>query len=64
METLDKKLQKQVRTASKKLGVPEREIIKRAVSSYLINFEDITSLRSELRVWDIISAKSMRSHHF
>jgi len=64
MEMLDKKLQKQVRFASQKLGVPEHEVFKRAVASYLSNFEDLISLQKELHSWDILSAKTMRKYNF
>lgn len=61
---LDIKIQKQVRVASKKLGVTENEIIKRAISSYLGSFEDLVNLQRELHMWDILSAKSMRKYNF
>ncbi len=64
MKILDEKLQRQVRIASKKLGVTENEIVKRAISSYLGNFEDLVNLQKELRMWDILSAKSMRKYNF
>lgn len=64
METLDRKLQKQVQVASRKLGVTEDEIVKRAVSSYLGNFEDLINLQSEISAWDILSAKTMRKYNF
>ena len=49
---------------SKKLGVPEMEVIERAVSSYLGSLEDLVSLRGEMRMWDILSARTMRKHNF
>lgn len=64
MEILDGKMQKQVRLASKKLGVTEDEIVKRAVSSYLGSFDDLVNLQKELREWDILSAKGMRKYNF
>ncbi|MDO8572478.1 MAG: hypothetical protein Q7S11_01760 [bacterium] len=64
MEILDKKLQKQIRIASKKLGVTENEVLKRAISSYMGNFEDLVNLQSELHAWDILSAKAMRKYNF
>lgn len=64
MEILDEKLQKQVRVASKRLGVTEREVVKCAVSSYLGNFEDLINLQSELHAWDVLSAKTMRKYKF
>jgi len=64
MEKLDEKMQRQIRVASKKLGVTEGEIVKRAISSYLGSFEDIVNLQRELRSWDILSAKSMRRYNF
>lgn len=64
MEILDGKMKRQVRVASKKLGVTESEIVKRAISSYLGSFEDLVNLQRELRAWDILSAKSMRKYNF
>lgn len=64
MEILDGKMQRQVRVASRKLGVTENEIIKRAVSSYLGNFEDLVNLQKELRSWDILSAKTIHKYNF
>ena len=64
MKILDEKLQKQVRVTSKKLGLTENEIVKRAVSSYLGNFEDLVGLQKELRTWDILSVRSMRKYNF
>lgn len=64
MEILDGKIQRQVRVASRKLGVTENEIIKRTVSSYLGNFEDLVNLQEELHSWDILSAKTMRKYNF
>lgn len=64
MEILDKKMQKQVRLASRKLGVTEHEVVKRAISSYMGNFEDLINLQSEFRMWDILSAKTMRKYNF
>lgn len=64
MEILDEKMKKQVRLASKKFGVTEGEIVKRAISSYLGSFEDLMNLQKELRGWDILSAKCMRKYNF
>lgn len=64
MQVLDRKLQQRVKRVSKKTGLPEREIIERAVSSYLGNLEDVAALQKELRVWDILSAKTMQKYSF
>lgn len=64
MEVLDKKLQKQVRAVSKKLGVPVTEVFRRAISNYVGNIEDLMDLQSELRMWDALSAKTMRKYNF
>lgn len=64
METLDKKLRGQVRVVSKRFGVSEREIVKRAVSSYIGNFEDLINLQSELHAWDVLSARTMHKYNF
>lgn len=64
MEILDKKLQKRVLLASKKLGLDKREVINRAVSSYLGSIDDIISFQNELRMWDVLSAKTMKKYKF
>ena len=64
MEVLDKKLQKRVKTVSKKFGMNEREMINRAVLTYLSEIDDSVSLIEELRLWDILSAKTMRKYKF
>ena len=64
MEILDKKLQKRVLLVSKKLGLDKREVVNRAVSTYLGNMDDFFSLQSELWMWNILSAKTMRKYKF
>lgn len=64
MELLDKKLQHQVGIASKRLGLPEREVVNRAVSMYLRNISEVASLSRELRMWDVLSAKTMQKYKF
>ena len=64
MQLLDKKLQKKIKTASKKLGVSEGEVLNRAVSTYLGEMSNAAQLRKELRFWDILSARTMRKHGF
>ncbi len=64
MELLDKKLQRRVGIASKKLGLPEREVVNRALSMYLWNMSEMTSLSRELQIWDVLSAKTMRKYKF
>lgn len=64
MELLDKKLQRRVGIASKKLGLPEREFVDRAVSMYLWNMSEMASLSRELKIWDVLSAKTMQKYKF
>ena len=64
MGILDKRLQKRVRLASKKLGLDERQVINRAVSSYLGSVEDLVGLQYELSLWDRLSAETMRKYKF
>lgn len=64
MELLDKKLQRRVGIASKKLGLPEREVVSRAVSMYLWNMSEMASLSHELQIWDVLSAKTMQKYKF
>ncbi len=62
MQLIDKPLEARVKRASKKLGLPEREIVKRAVVAYLAHDEAASDLSSELRAWDNLSAETMRKH--
>ena len=64
MEILDKKLQKRVSLASKRLGLDKREVINRAVSSYLGSLDDMLDFQNELRMWDVLSAETMRKYKF
>ncbi len=64
MEILDTKLQKQVKVVSKRLGLNPREIVNRAVSSYLGNIRELGNLKKELRMWNILSAQTMRKYKF
>ena len=64
MQILDKKLQKQVKVASKKLGLNERDVVNRAVSAYLGNIKEFADLQNELRIWDVLSAQTMRKYKF
>jgi hypothetical protein len=64
MELLDKKLQRRVGVASKKLGLPEREVVSRAVSLYLWNMSEMAALSRELHLWDVLSAKTMQKYRF
>ena len=64
MKLLDRKLENRVKTASLKLGLPEHEVINRAVSMYLGSVEDMVDFNQELRMWDVLSAKTMRKYKF
>jgi ABC-type dipeptide/oligopeptide/nickel transport system ATPase subunit len=64
MEILDSKLKKQVGVVSRKLGLNPREVVNRAVSSYLGSMKELTDLQKELRIWDILSAEGLRKHKF
>ena len=64
MEILDKKLQKRVMLVSKKLGLDRREVVNRAVSTYLGSLDDVLSFQGELRMWDILSARTMKKYKF
>ena len=64
MPVLEKKLQTRVKTAARELGLPEREVLNRAVSSYLLELEEWRRLKEELRLWDVLSAETMRANKF
>lgn len=62
MQILDKKLKQQIKRASRKTGLPEREVVQRAVSSYLGSVEELAVLQEELHMWDTLAAETMRKH--
>ncbi len=64
MLVLEKKLKTRVRTAAKKFGLKERDIVSRAVSAYISELNGWRSLHGELRTWDFLSAETMRKHAF
>ncbi len=64
MEMLDKKNQKQIRIVSKKLGLPERVFLNRAVSAYIENIKNFASLKKELFMWDVLTAETMKKYKF
>lgn len=64
MQILDKKLEKKVKIASKKLGLNEREFVNRSVLAYLSKLQNVMSLKKELEMWDMISAFSIRKYNF
>jgi len=64
MRTIDKGLEQGVVRVSKKLGLTKRELINRAVSSYIGRFNSLGSLYQELRMWDVLSAETMRKNNF
>lgn len=64
MELLEKKLQKRMKAVAKQTGLNEREIVNRAVSSYLAELNEWNKLRKELHVWDLLSAKTMQKYNF
>ncbi|MDO8590126.1 MAG: hypothetical protein Q7R69_02540 [bacterium] len=64
MQILDIKLHKQVKMVSKRLGLNPREVINRAVSSYLGSMKELTDLQKELHLWDVLSAQTMQKYKF
>lgn len=64
MEILDSKLKKQVKVVSKRLGLNPREVVNRAVSSYLGDMKEFTNLKKELHMWDVLSAETLRKYKF
>lgn len=64
MGVIEKDLQARLKHTSKKLGLTEREVIHRAVASYVGHADDISALYHELRAWDVMSAKTMGVHGF
>ena len=53
-----------MKAVAKQTGLNEREMINRAVSSYLAELNEWSNLRKELRVWDALSARTMKKYNF
>jgi len=64
MTVIDKELERQVIRVSKKLGLTKREVINRAVSSYVGHSDNLKSLYRELQAWDLLSAETMHRNNF
>ena len=64
MEILDSKLQKRVKVVSKRLGLNPREVINRAVSSYLGSIKEFADFKKELYMWNVLSAETLRKYKF
>lgn len=64
MQVLDKKLENKVKIASKKLGLNRREFINRSILAYLSEFQNAINFKKELKMWDMVSAFSMRKNNF
>lgn len=64
MEILNTKLQRQVKIVSKKLGLNPRDVVNRAVTSYLGNMKEFANFQKELKMWDVLSAQSMKKYKF
>lgn len=64
MEILDKKLQKKVKVASKKLGLLERDVVNQAVATYLETISGFVNLKKELDMWDMLTAQTVRKYKF
>ena len=52
MTVMDKELEQRVARVSKKLGLTKREVVNRAVSSYIGRFNSLGAPYQELRIWD------------
>lgn len=61
---INKTLRSRVKRASRELGLPERELVQRAVATYLDDTDDIAALYRELRAWDVATAKTMQKYDF
>ena len=61
---INKTLHTKVKQASKTLGMPERELVQRAVLSFVEDAGDIAALYRELRAWDVASARTMQKYGF
>jgi len=49
----------QLKSASKKLGFKEQEIVRRAVLVYLDSLEKQASLKQEMEAWDSLSDEAL-----
>ncbi len=53
------RLSKQVKFASRKLGVKEDDLMKNALTFYLSNIAPYLELKNELRAWDKLSDEAL-----
>jgi len=61
MQTLAKETKKEVRNISKKLGIPEGEVLERAFAYYSNSFKQTIDFKNELAAWDALSDQAFLS---
>ena len=57
---IKEKLRKDIKKASKALGVGEQEIIDRALLLYLVSIQQNLELENEFRAWDMLSDEALQ----
>ena len=60
-QLIEKQLKKEVRHASRLMGINENEIVRRALVLYLRSIQNHISLRDELNAWDVLSDEALHS---
>ena len=62
---VEKDLQTRLKKASKRMGFSERELVHRAVETYIdAGHQSLNDLCRELQGWDELEAETMRIHGF
>ena len=61
MQILAKATKKEVKNISKRLGIPEGEVLERAFAYYSNSFKQSIDFKNELDAWDALSDRSFLS---
>jgi len=58
---LQKKLKKEIKDTSRRLGITERDVVDRALLLYIESVKKITDLHRESDAWDALGDEAFRS---
>ena len=56
---IEEKLDKEIKNASKTLGVDKNQVIERAILFYLENIKKTLNLKKEFEAWDLLSNEAL-----
>lgn len=57
---VEKKIRKDVREVSRRMGIKEKELVNRAVLLYMESARKILAVENEFIAWDALSDEAMR----